>query len=157
MGLSNKWIAVLAVPALLWTSPAGAQSAHGEAEQLRRLDIMLMVTALRCRFGEDDFQSDYNRFAARHLETMNGAAQQLQAEYAARGGSQQARRALDQLSTGMANRYGQGHPWLGCAQLRSVAQGLSEASGREVLLAAAADLLEDIAPGRETLLARYGE
>ncbi len=157
MVVGYRFIAALAVPAMVWAAPVAAQSTNAEAEMLRRLDIMLMVTALRCRFGEDDFQADYNRFATRHLDTMNRAANQLQADYTARGGTRQARRALDQLSTGMANRYGQGHPWLECGQLRSVAQRLSEASGREVLLAAAEDLLEDMAPPRETMLARYGE
>jgi hypothetical protein len=146
--------ALAAVPAMFAAAPAAAQMATSEAEQLRQLDIMLMVTALRCRSDADDFQADYNRFSARHLATMNQAAQQLRANY---GTGQQAVRRLDRISTTIANRFGQGHPWLECGQLRAVTRDLADSSGRQVLLAAAEELLADGAPRRDTLVARYGE
>ncbi len=121
---------------------------------MRQLDIMLMVTALRCRHGDEDFQAEYNRFSARHLETMNGAARELRAEY---GTGQQAVRRLDRLSTSIANRFGQGHPWLECAQLAQVARDLANSSGRQVLLAAAEELLGEGGPRRDGLVARYGD
>ena len=83
----------LAVVALLAGSPAGAQARSLEnAEKLRRLDIMLMVTALRCRFGADNFQADYDAFATRHLAELNAAARTLTAELARRNGASGARR-----------------------------------------------------------------
>lgn len=148
---------VMALSLMLGAAPAAAQSVTSEAEQLRQLDIMLMVTALRCRNGSADFQSDYNRFAARHLDTMNRAARDLRAQYASGQSEVQARRRIDRLSTTIANRFGQGHPWLECGQLRQVTRDLADSSGRQVLLAAAAELLGDGASRRETLVARYGE
>lgn len=145
---------LLAALATLGAVPTAAQAQDSEAEQLRRLDIMLMVTALRCRNGEADFQADYNRFSARHLATMNGAARELRAQY---GSGQQAVRRLDRLSTTMANRYGLGHPWLECEQLQQVTRDLADSSGRQVLLAAAEELLAAGGPQRDTLVARYGE
>jgi hypothetical protein len=149
--------AALALAGLLASQPLAAQSAADEAELLRRLDIMLMVTALRCRHGADDFQADYNRFAVRHLATLNQASRQMQAVHAAHYGERSARRYLDTISTSMANRYGQGHPWLDCAALGQVTRGLAQSDGRQVLLAAAEELLADGAPIRESLVARYGE
>jgi hypothetical protein len=147
----------LAVATVGWVAPASAQTVAGEPEMLRSLDIMLMVTALRCRFGPDDFQPDYNRFAARHLSTMNEAARELQDHYALRVGHERARQQLDRLNTGIANRYGQGHPWLECADLAMIANDLADLpSDRQLLLSAAGDLLEETGSGRETLLARYG-
>ena len=41
----------------------------------------------------------------------------------------------------MANQYGNGHPWLGCADLKAVAQELAVEPGEGPLLAAADELL----------------
>lgn len=157
MGYKEMVIALAAMSAALGAMPVAAQSATSEAEQLRQLDIMLMVTALRCRLGSEDFQSDYNRFAARHLETMNGAERELRVQYAAGQSETQARRRIDRLSTTIANRFGLGHPWLECGQLRAVTRDLADSSGRQVLLSAAQQLLGDGEPGRDTLVARWGE
>lgn len=54
------------------------------AEQLRRLDIMLMVTSLRCRKTVDDFQADYGDFTQEHLSELNDAARSLQAGFVGR-------------------------------------------------------------------------
>ena len=148
MGRDRLFVAVLGM-ALATTLAAGqgrAQSMPSEAEQLRRLDIMLMVTSLRCRYGEDDFRPEYNAFTARHLATLNEAGRALQ-----RG---RGVRSLDTISTTMANRYGTGHPWLDCAQLRGVVQQLSETGDRRQLLAAANELLAD-GPRRADLVAAY--
>ena len=154
MRFKGLLMALAIAPAMLAPLPAAAQVASSEAEQLRQLDIMLMVTALRCRTDAADFQDDYNRFSARHLATMNQAARELRANY---GTGQQAVRRLDRLSTTIANRFGQGHPWLECSQLRQVTRDLADSSGRQVLLAAADELLAEGAPRRDTLVARYGE
>lgn len=124
---------VLATPAM-----AGDMS---KAEKLRRLDIMLMVTGLRCRTTAANFQSDYQRFTTNHIATLNQSARALKAELAARYGGG-ADRALDRMSVTMANSYGQGHPWLGCDELKQVAQGLAEARGEAPLIEAADQLLD---------------
>lgn len=141
MGYIGKCAAALAAGALLAGSPAAAQGKMGTAEKLRRLDIMLMVTSLRCRFGPDDFQADYAAFSARHLNTLNTAARSLDKELRAGLGPKAAKRALDKMSVGIANSYGMGHPTLGCAELKQVAQGLVRANGEGALVAAADVLL----------------
>jgi hypothetical protein len=113
----------------------------GQAEKLRRLDIMLMVTGLRCRTGADNFQADYGRFTTNHIAELNAASNSLKADMAKRYGAAGAARALDRLSTTMANQYGNGHPWLGCGQLKQVAQGLAAARGPAPLVEAADQLL----------------
>ena len=148
MGRKTFAVAVLgaALATALAAVPAQAQSITSEAEQLRRLDIMLMVTSLRCRHGGDDFRPEYNAFTQRHLGVLNEAGRTLQ-----RG---RGIRSLDTISTTMANRYGTGHPWLDCAQLRGVAHQLSETGDRRQLLAAADELLAE-SPRRAGLVAAY--
>lgn len=130
----------MAAVAMLCSQPVLA-APMSKAEKLRRLDIMLMVTGLRCRTTSDNFQADYGRFTTRHIAELNKASDALKTELAASHGAGGANRALGKLSVTMANAYGQGHPWLNCAQLKQVARGLAEASGPEPLLAAADQLL----------------
>jgi len=142
MGYAKRIAAGLAAAALIaGASPAAAQSDVEAAEKLRRLDIMLMVTALRCRFGADDFRADYEAFSARHLDTLNAAGRRLTQALSARHGAQGAKRALDRLMTGMANSYGMGHPTLGCGQLKQVAHGLAYDTRSDHLVAVADQLL----------------
>lgn len=119
------------------TAMAGAMS---KAEKLRRLDIMLMVTGLRCRAGADDFQGDFVLFEARHMPELNRAAQDLEAEGVA-AGLKHDEHMVDRLSTAMANNYGNGHPWLGCHELKGLTRQLASADGEEVLIAAAEETL----------------
>lgn len=130
----------MAAAAMLCSQPALA-APMSKAEKLRRLDIMLMVTGLRCRTTADNFQDDYGRFTTRHIAELNGASDALKVELAGRHGAGGASRALDKLSVTMANAYGQGHPWLNCAQLKQVARGLADARGDAPLVAAADQLL----------------
>lgn len=131
--------AVLAAASLLTTAPAYAGD-MSKAEKLRRLDIMLMVTGLRCRTTADNFQADYRRFTTNHIGELNQSARALRDELAVRNGAG-ADRALDRLSVTMANAYGQGHPWLNCNELKLVARGLADARGEAPLVAAADQLL----------------
>lgn len=136
------------------TTPAQAlPGGMSGAEKLRRLDIMLMVTGLRCRTTPDNFQPDYQRFTARHIAELNAAAGTLRREMAVRVGAGGADRALDRLSVTMANAYGQGHPWLDCRQLKLVARNLADAEGGAVLEASADQLLAEV-PGAQWALAR---
>lgn len=132
--------ASLAAASLLFTVPASA-AGMSQAEKLRRLDIMLMVTGLRCRTGPDNFQSDYGRFTTNHIASLNAASNSLKRELSARHGTAGANRALDKLSVQMANQYGQGHPWLSCGQLKQVARNLAAARGEAPLVAAADQVL----------------
>jgi hypothetical protein len=138
---------------LVITSPAHAGTMSG-AEKLRRLDIMLMVTGLRCRATPDNFTADYGRFTSSHLGELNDANAELKAGLARNYGPAGAQRALDRLSTVMANSYGQGHPWLSCADLKMVARNLAGVHGRATLEEAADQLLSASSPPRFALLRR---
>ncbi|MFM5883741.1 MAG: S-adenosyl-L-homocysteine hydrolase [Novosphingobium sp.] len=136
----------LAAASLLFTVPAQA-GGMSQAEKLRRLDIMLMVTGLRCRTGPSNFQADYGRFTTNHIAELNAASRAMKADLAKRYGAAGANRALDKLSVTMANDYGNGHPWLGCDQLKKVASNLAAAKGSGPLVEAADQLLGDSAGG----------
>lgn len=152
MGRITSFVAALTACGAICVAgaaPAAAQSAQQEAETLRRLDIMLMVSSLRCRFGEHDMRPEYGRFTTRHMNVLNQAARTMQARYT--------RRQMDTLQTTMANVYGQGHPWLDCAGLQQRTEELAQARTRVELLAAADELLAAEPAQRSTLIARYAE
>lgn len=145
LGSSILAMAALAI-GLVASNPAHAAAGSGE-EKLRRLDIMLMVTGLRCRNTPDNFTAEYGQFTANHMAELNRANAQLRDELGARFGAARANRELDRLSTEMANQYGQGHPWLSCADLRSVARDLAEVRGNDTLIEAADQLLGGVDSG----------
>jgi hypothetical protein len=136
------------VASMAIATPAQAAGSMSGAEKLRRLDIMLMVTGLRCRSTADNFTADYGRFTTSQLGDLNAAAAELKSDLARTYGAAGAQRALDRLSTTMANGYGQGHPWLGCGDLKLVAQNLATVHGRATLEEAADQLLADYSPPR---------
>lgn len=147
LGSSLAALAALAV-GLMLTTPAHAEAPMSGAEKVRRLDIMLMVTGLRCRSTADNFTADYGRFTTNQLRELNAANAELKADMARRHGAGGAQRALDRLSTVMANGYGQGHPWLSCGDLKMVARNLATVRGRATLEEAADQLLSDYSPPR---------
>ena len=138
---AKRIASALAAVSLLWAIPVQAQ-AGSDAEELRRLDIMLMVTGLRCRTTADDFQADYGRFTTAHYPELQAAALEMKADLAKQYGAAGANRALDKMSVQMANEYGQGHPWLNCAQLKQVTRGLATSVGSTALAHASKTLLQ---------------
>jgi len=136
------------------SSPASASSGMSGAEKLRQLDIMLMVTALRCRSTPDDFMAEYGDFTANHMDELKQANAQLRTELSVGNGVEGADRALDRLSTTMANRYGQGHPRLDCAQLKMATRNLSQIKGWVALEEAADQLLDGSEASQLAILRR---
>ena len=143
----NKFIAAaaaLAASSLVATAPAQAAACWGpqavNAAKLRNLDIMLMVTALRCRMGSDNFQPDYYKFSAAHQAELNRANGVIRAQFAGAGPAA-ANRALDKMSVRIANSYGTGHPELGCRELRETTRDLAATKTPGTLLAAADTLV----------------
>lgn len=130
----------LAVPQPLHAAPGEGSSS--EAEKLRRLDIMLMVTGLRCRTTADNFIDDYGQFTSNHMKELNEANRELRTQFSAVYGSAGANKALDRISTVMANEYGAGHPWLNCSELRQVTKSLAQVQGHDTLVEAAGQLLD---------------
>lgn len=147
-GKSRAFAALVAAATMLAGLPARAAEA-GEAEKIRRLDIMLMATSLRCRLGDVDFRGDFARFEGAHMDELNAAAASLRAEYVALYGKAGGEAALDRLSTRMANEYGQGHPWLTCTELGMVARSLAEMRGKEALVEAAGQVLAGSGSGTQ--------
>ena len=143
----SRLVAGLAAAATLaaGTAPLHA-SPTGDALKLRRLDMMLMVTSLRCRTTADDFQAGFRSFEANHTATLNGAARALRAGYVVQYGKIGADRELDRLSVAMANEYGAGHPYMSCAELKVATRDLAAATGERPLLAAADQLLASEGP-----------
>lgn len=136
----RPWLAAGMAFACVLGAVTPAQAAPGDAQKLRRMDIMLMVTGLRCRATQDDFMAEYGRFTSSHMAELNQANAELRAELGdsadAPGG------ALDRLSVVMANEYGGGHPWLSCRELHDVTQNLAVVQGRETLVEVAGQLLD---------------
>lgn len=154
MGSLATWMAKVAALGLVMAVPAGASPTVAGAGKIRQLDIMLMVTSLRCRFGSDDFRHEYGQFTSRHLPSLNAASHALRSDMERRHGAAGARALLDRTSTTMANRYGQGHPWLTCADLRMVARSLAAVDGVATLEEAADQLLAPAASRAALALAR---
>ena len=120
-------------------APALAADVSG-AERLRRLDIMLEVGAQRCEGGAQDYEQDYRRFAAEHRRELKQAEGELRQNLVASYGKRAARE-MERQGTAIANFYGQGHPWLDCAQLGMVARNLAQVVGRPTLEEAADQLI----------------
>lgn len=137
--------ALAAACCMVCAMPVQAQ-ALTESEKLRNLDIILMVTSLRCRMGNDDFQPDFQKFEAHHLTLLNTAAADMRKHL-----GPQAERALDKISTTIANRYGAGHPWLNCHDLKELTHHLSEVDGLAPLIDAAEQVLSEDPPLGSTL------
>jgi hypothetical protein len=131
-------------------APAHANNGFEEAHSLRSLDIMLMVTALRCRAGPHDFQSDYHQFSATHLPHLNAAGRTLKRTFAASYGERNPSRALDRMGVKIANAYGGGHPWMSCAELQQVTRDLCESADAKSLASKARYLLSAARPQAET-------
>ncbi|WP_454797342.1 S-adenosyl-L-homocysteine hydrolase [Novosphingobium lindaniclasticum] len=138
---AGSLIAAVCVATLGLAPPAAALHADASAERLQRLDAMLKVTAMRCENTGDDFQADYRTFSRVHRGDLDLAARRVRADYIHLYGVKNGVRALDRLNGVMVNQYGAGHPWLNCAQLRQVTQGLAIAVGRDPLVEAAGQLL----------------
>lgn len=117
-------VAIAASTAILPAS-ASAQTQASEAESIRSLSIMLMVTSLRCRTTDFDFREEYRRFNVAHKQHLSGAGRTLRKEMSARHGARGSNRALDRISVQIANSYGDGHPWLECDELKQITHDLS--------------------------------
>ncbi|WFL76839.1 S-adenosyl-L-homocysteine hydrolase [Altererythrobacter arenosus] len=140
--LKKAALGLAAVSTLAWPGVASADAVTSNAENIRKLDIMLMVTSLRCRTGPHNFQADYQTFSRTHLSTLNRAAAQLQGDLSRRHGAKGAKRALDRISVTMANQYGTGHPWLECAALKKVTRDLTAERDVGRFSTAATELLD---------------
>jgi hypothetical protein len=124
MGIINKALAAIAASALLAGSANAAcwTDAAYQAAQVRELDTMLMVQALRCRKTSASFLSDYNRFVQGSRPALLQANAELKAHF---GGLN----AYDNYMTTVANRYGAGTGDLDCADTGSIVRAALATKG----------------------------
>lgn len=145
VGGSLLALAIMTV-CLILAPPARAEEAPSVARKINQVDVMLLVTSLRCRFGADDFRSEYEELHARHQAEFSEANSQLKAEFLKHDASAAAQRSFDSFITKVANTYGNGHPWLGCAELRSITGTLAKMEGSGPLIEAYGQLVAGAPP-----------
>jgi len=136
MGIISKAIAAAAGCALLGgTANAACWSDTAyKAAQLRELDTMLMVEALRCRNTPANFVETYNQFVVASRPALLKANAALRSHFASRVGSEGALDAYDNYMTTVANRYGAGTEGLACADMASIVQAALAAGGMDPAL-----------------------
>lgn len=137
----SKKLAVAAVMVALSSQPAQAcwTNAAQDAAKIKHLNTMLMVTALRCRNTPDNFLPHYNRFVSKHNNLIGSQNAALKGHLAQTYGARGAEGALDRMSIGFANSYGNGHKAMNCKQLKDLAAKLSTESHGVATMSAAAD------------------
>jgi hypothetical protein len=120
-------IAVIAAMGMAAAQPAQAcwNDAQQDAARIKHLNMMLMVTGLRCRNGSDNFLPDYNRFVSNNNAVLGAQNALIRSHLAQKHGAKRAVSALDEMSIGMANKYGNGHSSMGCKELKALAKKLS--------------------------------
>jgi uncharacterized membrane protein YoaK (UPF0700 family) len=117
-----------------WTNAAQ------DAAKIKHLNTMLMVTALRCRNTADNFLPDYNQFVVKHNSLIGAQNTALRNHLSAIYGARGAEGALDRMSIGYANSYGNGHRAMDCRQLKNLAAKLASETHGVVTMAAVADV-----------------
>ncbi len=134
---------IVAAGALLALAGVPAQAACWTPEQVgaakvRDFDTMLMVSALRCRFGGTELLNRYNQVVVRHRAALTHHNGHLRARFVATHGAKEGVNQLDRYVTRVANRYGAGAEGVDCAMLVSIADAaLAEASTPAALIALA--------------------
>jgi len=139
-------VGLLGCSAMAFSTAAHADPVAQNAETVRKLNIMLMVTSLRCRTGEHDFQPEYRRFAIAHQVSLEDAHKHLKRQMSASHSERQRKRALDRIGVSIANTYGNGHPWLDCAGLKTATIELSMSQDRKRLVDMADVLMSKTEP-----------
>ena len=147
----NQYVAgaVMSIGAIV--APAAAQSENltsdyvspiaANAENIRSLNIMLMVTSLRCRATAHDFSGEYELFARTHQQNLEEAHNHLTRDMVATYGERGSDRALDRIGVSIANSYGDGHPTLGCSALKEATLELAMSQDKAELAQMADRLL----------------
>jgi hypothetical protein len=149
MTFFGKALAALTASALLAGSAQAAcwSDAAYQAAQVRELDTMLMVQALRCRKTRANFVGEYNRFIQVSRPALLKANADLRGHFAAQVGERGALNAYDNYMTTVANRYGAGTGDMDCNDVGDMVRDAIAAKGSvEALrhIAASADLRPNV-------------
>ncbi len=108
MAWINKLLAGVALAATGMAAPLQAAStcwspAEANAAQIRDMQTMLMVAALRCRAAHIDISADYDGFVIAQKDMLAAANLVIKRHFAAAGGSQA---DYDRFATSLANGFG---------------------------------------------------
>jgi len=136
MGIITKALAGAVAMAMCAGSANAAcwSDAAYKAAQLRELDTMLMVEALRCRKTSANFVETYNRFVVASRPALLKANAALKTHFADEVGQKGALNAYDSYMTTVANRYGAGTEGLACEDMASIVQAALAAGGADSAL-----------------------
>jgi hypothetical protein len=106
MGKVNRWAAALALCGMGAAMPAQAKC-WGEREvvaaQVREMQTMLMVAALRCRAAHIDISAEYGTFVVAQKDAIDRANLVIKTHFAQAGGQQA---DYDRFATSLANGFG---------------------------------------------------
>ena len=124
-GVTNmKKILAAALAATMPLAPAHAAACWKpvavEAAQIRDFEMMLMVSALRCRATGNNFLPAYNRFIREKRDALTQVNDELREHFRSVAGPIGALGAYDNYVTGLANIYGAGADGLACRDLQSI-------------------------------------
>lgn len=113
--------------------PTGASAACWDARstvaaEIRALDVMLMVSALRCRLDGPDFVQDYNHFVRTNRVTLTGAVDDLRDHFDEGDGWRPSLERFDRYVTAIANEHGERGRY-SCQDLRLITEDAIEAGG----------------------------
>lgn len=136
MGIITRALAAAVATAMCAGSANAACWSHAayKAAQLRELDTMLMVEALRCRKTSANFVETYNRFVVASRPALLKANAALKTHFTAEVGAKGALGAYDNYMTTVANRYGAGTEGLACQDMASIVEAALAAGGADMAL-----------------------
>ncbi len=134
----------ISVLMLAAVSSQAAQANCWKADQVRAaavrdLETMLMVSALRCRNGADDFMPSYNAFVASSRPALGAVNGTLRQHFTESVGAADALNAYDSFVVRIANRYGAGVAGLNCGDMQSILKAVATEGATVDALAAVAD------------------
>ena len=134
-------ISAVCLGLLLVATPAQAcwTNAEQDAARIANMNQMLMVSALRCRFGSNNFLSNYNRFVRRNNDVLADQHGIIKARYARSMGEKAAFAELDRFMIALSNYYGGGHGDPDCAKLEKLSSELATGRQDVKMLALVAD------------------
>ncbi len=128
--------------AALTSVPAQAKCWRADevrAAKVRDMETMLMVSALRCRTGADDFMARYNGFVVASRPALSAVNTTLRGHYEATMPKAAALNAYDKFVVRIANRYGGGVAGLDCADMASILEAVTNEGATLEAMAAVAD------------------
>ncbi len=136
-----RGIALFGLAMALVAQPAAAcwNNSEQDAAKISHFNMMLMVNALRCRGGRDNYLVQYNQFVKRNNAILGTQNAVIKAHFIQTFGAKGAESAMDKMVIGYANQYGAGHPNMGCHELKAVAVDVASGNQGVASLRAIAD------------------